>query len=135
MSGVFGWRLVKKGYDLKLLNIFVITAFGVILPAFVSKAHATDIYTDTRYQATINRDADGKIIRKASVIYAFKKLHPCPSTLLRTGACPGWSIDHVIPLAVGGIDAVSNMQWLPNEIKSCAGDYCKDRFERKIYLK
>jgi len=106
----------------------------IIFVAYVQTSKAEiDIHKDIRYQETVNRDVNGKIIRKSSVIYAFKKIHPCPSTLLRTGSCPGWSIDHVIPLAVGGIDAVSNMQWLPNEIKTCAGSICKDRWERKVY--
>jgi hypothetical protein len=100
---------------------------------YFDQANALDIHKDIRYQAIVERDANGKIIRKASVIYAFKKLYPCPVTGLRTGACSGWAIDHVIPLAVGGVDAVWNMQWLPVEIKSCAGTICKDRWERKVY--
>lgn len=28
------------------------------------------------------------------------------------GACPGWNIDHVVPLCRGGADAVWNLQWL-----------------------
>ena len=41
----------------------------------------------------------------------FKKLQPCPSTGKHSGSCPGWVIDHVLPLACGGPDAVTNMQW------------------------
>lgn len=33
----------------------------------------------------------------------------------------------------GGCDTVENMQWLPNIIKSCSGDQCKDRFEQIVY--
>jgi hypothetical protein len=62
----------------------------------------------------------------------FRKIHPCPSTGLKTGACPGWQVDHVIPLASCGCDTVENLQWLKNEIKICAGESCKDRWERKI---
>lgn len=58
-----------------------------------------------------------------------------PATGQHTGPCKGWAIDHVIPLAVGGCDAVSNLQWLPVEIKSCAGTVCKDRWERKVYAR
>lgn len=92
---------------------------------------------ETRYCYTnlkdIPRDADGTIHRSLKMIAAFKQQHPCPSTKKRTGACNGWAIDHIIPLAVGGCDAVWNAQWLPNAIKSCALPTCKDRFERVIY--
>jgi hypothetical protein len=41
----------------------------------------------------------------------FQREHPCPSTGRLSGACPGYTKDHVIPLACGGPDAVSNLQW------------------------
>ena len=87
---------------------------------------------ETRYCGTPARNADGSIKRSTAVLNAFKRAHPCPATGLTTGACPGWAVDHVIPLVACGCDSVSNMQWLKNEIKSCAGDVCKDRWERKI---
>ena len=83
--------------------------------------------------AEIARDADGKIARRADVLRAFRDLYPCPATGLNRGRCDGWNLDHVLPLACGGFDAVSNLQWLPVEIKRCPGDKCKDRFERRIY--
>lgn len=42
----------------------------------------------------------------------FKKGNPCPSTGKSGGACPGYQIDHRKPLAAGGADHKSNMQWL-----------------------
>jgi len=81
------------------------------------------------------RDADGNIYRRSDVLTAYKKLYPCPSTMKTTGACPGWAIDHSIPLACGGCDAVFNLVWLPNDIKSCSDDACKDRWERKLFCK
>ena len=88
---------------------------------------------ETRYcEAEPKRTADGSILRRADVLRAFRDLYPCPATGEKRGACPGWSIDHVIPLAVGGCDSVSNLQWLPNHLKSCAVT-CKDRWERDIY--
>lgn len=80
----------------------------------------------------IARNADGTIKRRADVLAAFKRAHPCPSTGATSGACPGWAMDHVIPLACGGRDEVSNLQWLPKSIKSAAGTYPKDRWELKI---
>jgi hypothetical protein len=41
----------------------------------------------------------------------FMKSHPCPSTGETSGACPGYVVDHVVPLKRGGADAPSNMQW------------------------
>jgi hypothetical protein len=79
------------------------------------------------------RDAKGTIIRRADVLYAYRKAHPCPVTGKTTGACPGWSMDHIVPLAKGGCDMVSNLAWMPNSIKSCAAPNCIDRWERTYY--
>lgn len=59
----------------------------------------------------IQRDAHGRIVRSAAAIAAFKRLHPCPSTMKPTGPCPGYIIDHVIALKRGGADSPANMQW------------------------
>lgn len=91
---------------------------------------------ETRYcTATPARDADGSISRRADVLRAFRDRYPCPATGQARGRCDGWAIDHVIPLACGGCDAVANLTWLPTAIKSCAGTVCKDRWERKVYCK
>jgi hypothetical protein len=88
---------------------------------------------ETRYcTVTPKRDKDGSISRRADVLAAFKRHHPCPSTGKTRGACPGFAIDHVIPLANGGCDSVHNLQWLPHELKSCP-KVCKDRWERDVY--
>lgn len=105
------------------------------LAAVVTYANAGPL-EETRYcTVTPHRDVDGSISRRADVLRAFRDLYPCPATGKKRGACPGWNIDHVIPLAVGGCDAVSNLQWLPTVIKRCAGQDCKDRWERRVYLK
>ena len=41
----------------------------------------------------------------------FQRTHPCPSNGHRRGACPGYVIDHVVPLCAGGWDHPDNMQW------------------------
>jgi len=64
--------------------------------------------------------------RSSTVRTAFKYSSPCPATGRSTGPCPGWIIDHVIPLACGGDDASDNMQWQTvDEAKA------KDRWERR----
>lgn len=91
---------------------------------------------EIRYCGPPARDVNGAIIRRADVQRAFRKLHPCPVTGKTTGACPDWSMDHVWPLACGGCDAVWNMQWLPNALKSARQTIApgpKDRWEREIY--
>jgi hypothetical protein len=41
----------------------------------------------------------------------FLKQNPCPSTHKNYGSCPGYIVDHVIPLKRGGPDRPDNMQW------------------------
>ena len=86
-----------------------------------------------RYCGVPARNLDGSIKRSSSVIRAYQRLHPCPANGQKTGVCPGWAIDHVVPLAKGGCDSVVNMSWMPNKIKSCADPWCKDRWERVYY--
>jgi len=55
--------------------------------------------------------AEAKSYRDPEVRRAFMKLHPCPSTGKTKGACPGWQVDHIIPLCFYGVDATWNMGW------------------------
>ena len=105
-----------------------------IIGAVLSMSALASVLVDARY-GPIERDPDGRLSRSAQVLRDFQQLHPCPATGSRTGACPGWAKDHVIPRACGGKDTIENLQWLPTALKSCAGTLCKDRWERKIYCK
>jgi hypothetical protein len=49
--------------------------------------------------------------RSREVTREFQREHPCPSTGRTSGGCPGYRKDHIKPLACGGLDAVSNLQW------------------------
>ncbi len=71
------------------------------------------------------RDTHGKIKRSAFAKHEFMASHPCPVTGRTTGKCPGYVIDHVNPLACGGPDAPSNMQWQTKEAAKA-----KDKWER-----
>jgi hypothetical protein len=115
----------------------LLLAFGLLcfLSLALSPAFSASHLTETRYSWPIVRDANGVIVRSTAVTREFQKIHPCPSTGLTYGPCLGWQKNHVIPLACAGADRVSNMQWIPVEIKTCAEWYCIDRFERKIYGK
>jgi hypothetical protein len=70
--------------------------------------------------------ASAKQPRLASVKRDFQLTHPCPSTGRTSGACPGFVKDHVNPLACGGPDAVSNIQW-----QTKADAKAKDKWETK----
>jgi 5-methylcytosine-specific restriction endonuclease McrA len=95
-----------------------------------------DPLVEYRYTGPPKRDAKGKIIRSEEVKAAFMLIHPCPSTGARSGECADWYMDHVLPIACGGADAVWNLQWLHKSVKMGAmrpGFYPKDRIERKVY--
>ena len=103
------------------------------LASLTAIAQTPDPLVDIRYQGVVIRNDTGATFRSTAVINAFKKQWACPVTGAHIGSCKGWAIDHVVPLDCGGVDAVWNMQWLPDQIKSAAGEFSKDHFERRIY--
>jgi hypothetical protein len=70
--------------------------------------------------------ASAKQPRSASPKREFQLMHPCPSTGDTKGACPGYIKDSIKPLACGGSDAASNMQW-----QTKADAKAKDKWETK----
>ena len=50
--------------------------------------------------------------RSRSERAAFVREVPCPVTGVTRGACPGYEVDHIVPLCAGGADRPDNMQWL-----------------------
>jgi len=64
--------------------------------------------------------------RSRAVTREFQREHPCPSTGRTSGACPGYRKDHIVPLACGGPDAVSNLQW-----QTISDARAKDAWERR----
>lgn len=65
--------------------------------------------------------------RDPAQVRLFRKTHACPSTHKFTGPCPGWVVDHPVPLCAGGADNPSNMRW--QEYRSSLR---KDIWERKL---
>src|SRR5947209_11719162 len=78
------------------------------------------------YCRSCARDANGRIHRNSAARNEFRRGNPCPSTRQRRGACPGFVIDHVKPLACGGADSPHNMQW-----QTLTDARKKDRWERR----
>lgn len=64
---------------------------------------------------SLHGPALSRIERSAAEVLAFKRANPCPSTGLRSGACPGHQVDHANPICAGGSDTRDNMQWLTIE--------------------
>src|SRR5437016_5402170 len=65
------------------------------------------------------RDARGRIRRSAQARHAFMIQRGYPH------GRPGYVIDHIVPLACGGADTPSNMQW-----QTMADAKAKDKIER-----
>ncbi len=61
------------------------------------------------------------------MVRAFRNANACPATGKTTGACPGWVVDHRIPLCAGGPDDIRNMAW-----QSSADGKWKDGVERQL---
>jgi hypothetical protein len=64
--------------------------------------------------------------RSPEVAREFQHQNPCPSTRKKSGPCPGYVKDHVVPLACGGADKVANLQW-----QTIPEARAKDRVERR----
>ena len=81
-------------------------------------------HASSRHSGHSSKNSHGKTARSMKAKDDFKHSHPCPSTGRKSGACPGYVIDHVQPLKRGGADAPGNMQW-----QTTAAAKAKDRTE------
>ncbi len=132
--GLFiGLALYSLSYVARLQFVAALGVVMLIASASVLAAPEPWQLQETRYCGAPARNADGSIKRSTAVLNAFKRIHPCPANGMTTGACPGWALNHTVPLSCGGCDSVSNLDWMPDEIKSCAQPWCRDRWERKVY--
>lgn len=55
---------------------------------------------------------------------AFMLENPCPATGQVKGKCPGWIVDHIVPICAGGRDEPWNLQW-----QTVEDSKAKDRIE------
>ena len=67
---------------------------------------------------------------------AFQRAEPCPANAQPRGPCPGYVVDHIVPLCAGGADLPANMQWqtLADSLAKDAGErnYCAHL--RRVHL-
>jgi hypothetical protein len=72
---------------------------------------------DTRC-ASCERDSNGRIKRDPAANGGSSRGSTLPgsrATGKKTGACPGYVVDHIVPLKRGGSDTPANMQWQTKE--------------------
>lgn len=74
--------------------------------------------------AAFAAEAADPTTRSARAKREFRAAQPCPSAHATRTTCPGFVIDHIVPLCAGGADAPRNMQW-----QSVAEAKKKDRDE------
>jgi hypothetical protein len=89
-----------------------------------ASSRSTGSSIDSSDSVNVGRDSHGRIKRGAAAKHDFMLLNPCPITGSTT-KCPGYVVDHIKPLACGGADAPSNMQWQTKEAAKA-----KDKWER-----
>jgi hypothetical protein len=53
----------------------------------------------------------GADARERGPVREFRKVNVCPATGQHKGPCPGWVVDHIVPLCAQGADHPVNMQW------------------------
>lgn len=106
---------------MKLTNVIALLALAScsIQPAQASAAAAAAAVAAASAAATSTRHA--------STVREFRKTHACPATGKVQTTCPGYVVDHIIPLCAGGTDTVDNMMF-----QTTADSYRKDVQERAI---
>jgi hypothetical protein len=117
--------------QITLLNWLIVVVAVAIMCAiwFGQKAYGQTLLPVADKCVSCARDGRGHILRSQAAKNRFKRLHPCPASGKRYGACPGYVIDHKLPLECGGKDAPSNMQW-----QTVAEGKAKDRWEGNCAL-
>lgn len=103
------------------LCLLVLSAVPIQAKGGTARAHRTSAPTHhVTLVRQLPRDSRGRIQRSAAARHSFARQTGYPN------GRPGYVIDHIVPLACGGADAPSNMQW-----QTAADGKAKDKTERK----
>lgn len=122
-----------RTYFLTLILLLVLLLAGTAATAQLPARGEPGAPDDPRYCGEPERYESGRIKRNTAMLDEFAKVFPCPQTGEPVTSCPGWALDHVLPVALGFCDRQDNIQWLPWVLKAGRGKLPKDRWERKIY--
>lgn len=83
---------------------FIALIFAILpLPIFA------EVVTVDGRTCDLQRDRYGRIARSKKAVSIFRKSVPCPGTGETGHACPGYVVDHVIPLCACGADDPSRV--------------------------
>ena len=118
---------------MKILRLCLMFVLPTLVMAQMPAPTEPGAVDDARYCGEPERYENGRIKRSSTVLRRFAEVFPCPSTLQPVTSCPGWQVNHTIPLASGGCDSQINLNWLPVRIKTCTEPWCVDRWERTYH--
>ena len=117
---------MKLRLALALLALF--PAIAAARSSHSSSSHPKPVHVKNSHKPEKHHTAEHssrKNVRSASAKRNFQASNPCPATGKTTGSCKGYVVDHKTPLACGGADAPSNMEW-----QTTADAKLKDKTER-----
>ncbi len=88
----------------------VVIAILLTLPALAAKSPKLKVPKSNFGSHTVVRRQQTSTERWAA-IRGFREKHPCPSTRVRGGVCPGYNIEYIKPLEIGGKRSPKNLRW------------------------
>src|SRR5437773_12257099 len=76
-------------------------------PSTTRSTHTPSLHSHAPARTALGapRDSHGRIKRSETAKRDFERHHACPSTGKTSGACPGYVVDHIVPLKRGAADA------------------------------